>query len=210
MRLPSWPKSRNMQIFLWVLIIANLIGAAIGYIFWYGDQLLSTPWYLWIITPDCPLAATLFVVSLLLIRKGVKAAWFYFITAVWLLKYGLWTIFVYVHILITTVDTTGLFMFMTFVMVMVILSHIAMMIEGYWLASFACQLKRAWLMIPASALLFFVNDYFDYYSTTLTTLPRDANVGLYAAVAMFGTIVFPFIVYWSRNKATKFIKKIYH
>jgi len=144
-----------------------------------------------------------------LIRKGIDAGWFHFIASVWLMKYGLWTIIVYIHVIATTNDTNGYFMFNTIISILVILSHIVMMIEGYWLAPWIQTLKRAWLMIPACMLLFFVNDYFDYYSGTLVTLPPESGQVLYAAIAMFGTIFFPFFVYWSRNRAVKFINKIY-
>lgn len=206
-KLPSWPKTKDRKIFLWLLISANLIAAAIGFVFWYGEQLLSIPWYLWIVTPDCPIAAVLFVASLLLIRKGINLSWLYFITAVWLLKYGFWTVVAYTHMIATA--GTAIPMLNLAVMVLVLLVHIVMMIEGYWLSPYACRMRKAWIMIPLAIMLFFINDYFDYYSGTLVTLPRDANLALYAAAAMFGTILFPFIVYWCRHKAVKFIYTIY-
>ncbi len=47
----------------WVLFAINLAGTVYG-MYWYWDQLAVTPVYLWLFTPDCPLASLYFTVTL--------------------------------------------------------------------------------------------------------------------------------------------------
>ncbi|QLQ05840.1 MAG: DUF1405 domain-containing protein [Anaerolineae bacterium] len=50
-----------------------------------------SPW-LWIFIPDCPLFALLFVIAFVALRRHPNWTWFYTITAIGLIKYGVWTV----------------------------------------------------------------------------------------------------------------------
>lgn len=82
-----------------VIVFLNLIGFAAGTAYWYGPHFLqgkgglgSPSPLLWIFIPDCPLFALLFVIAWAGLRRGKPWTWFYAITAIGLLKYGVWTV----------------------------------------------------------------------------------------------------------------------
>ena len=74
-----------------VLAIINLAGFLFG-ICYYWHQLSTSPFYLWIFIIDCPLYVVLFaLICFLLYEKREVSEWLRFLTAVGLIKYGLWT-----------------------------------------------------------------------------------------------------------------------
>jgi len=193
-------KTRKILIIL--LLIGNFIGAISGFIWWYGPQLLKTPWYLWLLTPDCPLYALFFVIAALWIMKKKTAVILTFITSVGLMKYGLWTVFVHIHLVIS--DSGYIFHnYNLIIIIWLVLSHAIMFAEAFLLLPYINVAKRGFAYAFAALVFFGVNDYFDYYSTTLTTLPPSSSLGLYAMVAGFGTFLFPFLVYIGAMKMKK-------
>ncbi|HMO55927.1 MAG TPA: DUF1405 domain-containing protein [Roseiflexaceae bacterium] len=83
---------RNPLIF-WACVIANLLGAVIGGIFWYGPMIMASPIWALPFIPDCPLAALLGSIALLMIRSGRVQPFFIALTAFACIKYGAWTLF---------------------------------------------------------------------------------------------------------------------
>lgn len=75
------------------MIVGNTIGGIIGYPFWYGQQLLASPLYLWPFIPDSPTSALLFVPAYVLIRWR-KPGWSFLnaLAAFANIKYGVWTV----------------------------------------------------------------------------------------------------------------------
>jgi uncharacterized membrane protein YpjA len=82
---------------LWLAVVANLLGAVIGGIYWYGPMLLRSPWWSWVFIPDCPLAALLGAIVLLLYRSGRAPQWLIALTAFACIKYGTWTILFWIR-----------------------------------------------------------------------------------------------------------------
>jgi len=87
----------NKDLFFWFVVVANILGAIYGLVFYYGDRIATTPFPLALFVPDCPLYVSLFVISALLIKYKIKS-WisdlFIFVSSVGLMKYTLWTMFV--------------------------------------------------------------------------------------------------------------------
>ncbi len=74
---------------LWLLFAVNLIGTVYGY-FWYKNQLLSTPVYLWPFVPDSPTASLFFTLVLGAFLAGKTWRYVEAFSAVTLVKYGIW------------------------------------------------------------------------------------------------------------------------
>ena len=73
---------------LWLILAVNFLPALYGF-YWYKRQLQGTPWYLWLFTPDCPLAALMMAVALgLFLLWGKRRTWYHTLTYTTLLKYG--------------------------------------------------------------------------------------------------------------------------
>ena len=140
---------RPMALFI---ILCNLIGSVWGFIFWYGQTLLQTPWYMWVFVPDCPLYALLFVVPLALILLGRSRPWINALVAVGLIKYGIWTVFYWVVYWSRTAD----FNFMSIAMTV---THTGMILEGLFLLSF---LRMDWPTVLGVGGWFLLNDWVDY------------------------------------------------
>lgn len=134
------------------IIICNLIGSIWGFIFWYGQTLLQTPWYMWVFVPDCPLYALLFVIPLALILLGRSRPWINALVAVGLIKYGIWTVFYWVVYWSRTAD----FNFMSIAMTV---THTGMILEGLFLLSF---LQMDWPTVLGVGGWFLLNDWVDY------------------------------------------------
>ena len=74
-----------------LLIIVGLSGFLFG-IYFYWQQLMRTPFYLWIFAIDCPLYVILFCAIIAMRMKGKSNLLFNFFVSIGLIKYGLWTI----------------------------------------------------------------------------------------------------------------------
>ncbi len=140
---------RPLAIFV---ILCNLVGSLWGFIFWYGETLLRTPWYAWVFVPDCPLYALLFVIPLALILLRRSRPWINALVAVGLIKYGIWTVFYWVAYWSRTAD----FNFMSVAMT---LTHTGMILEGLLLLSF---LRMDWPTALTVSGWFLLNDWVDY------------------------------------------------
>lgn len=81
-----------------VLIVLNALGTLYGF-WWYKDQLLTTPIYMWPLTPDFPLISLVFGLYLYWLRQRMiwKKNWQSVVAWIAVLgsfKYGIWTIIV--------------------------------------------------------------------------------------------------------------------
>ena len=139
---------------LWAILAVNFLASLYGY-YWYRWQLAVTPRYLWFFVPDCPLAATLMAMALgVYLLFGQRRSWFHFLTYTVLLKYGFWTVFVF--LLYWTAGGRNY----TPEYMMLFVSHIGMLAEGAVFLGDMPQLPRYWwLAVGWSAL----DAYFDYF-----------------------------------------------
>jgi len=60
-------------------------------------MLLRSPWWSWVFIPDCPLAALLGAIVLLLHRSRRAPQWLIALTAFACIKYGTWTILFWIR-----------------------------------------------------------------------------------------------------------------
>lgn len=75
------------------LALANIAGFLIGTVFWYGEFFVSAAPPIWAypFIPDCPLAAGVFAVALLLLHLKRSNNLINQLAAVFNIKYGTWT-----------------------------------------------------------------------------------------------------------------------
>lgn len=140
---------------LTIIIAINIIGSLFG-LYYYWEQLMMTPWYLWIFVPDCPLYTFLMIFALLFLVLGKRYDIFNTVTAVGLSMYGTWTMFVLLYFNeiyfspANALMSTGLFV-----------SHFGMAIESVLLLPYLKNTKIApWLIAGAWFLIQTVFDYF--------------------------------------------------
>lgn len=161
------------------LILVNLLGTIWGVI-WYWPQLVSTPWYLLLFVPDCPLQAFIFAIFLLAypFRSVATTASEDFL--VWLavlgsLKYGLWTEVILGQAIVADSYSTDILMLFA--------SHFGMTLEG--LLYFPKGRQRL-LPIVAVGLWFAMNDGADYLLGTHPALPlyNQEGMALFTAVTL--------------------------
>lgn len=113
----------------WVIVVLNFGGFLAGIVFWYGEQLLLAvdQWFLWPFIPDCPLFAGLFVVAFLGLRAGRDWRLFYTITALGLIKYGVWTVVFSLAYWVRGAPVEPLSLAMCF-------THVGMILEGVYVS----------------------------------------------------------------------------
>jgi uncharacterized membrane protein YpjA len=134
------------------IIAIGLIAGVWGFISWYGPTFARYPAWQWVFVPDCPLFALLFTVSLGLLLSGRNWAPYNAIVAFGLIKYGIWTVTVWILFW----ANGGPF---TTESVVMSLAHTGMILEGLFLLSF---LEMDWPTVVASALWFGLSDWMDY------------------------------------------------
>ena len=133
----------------WFLVLLALINFAAGIysISYYAPQLAATNPLLWLFVIDCPFYAILFGVVVLLLAAGIRSGLLGLISLVGSIKYGLWTIFVF--LLLPNPLTYSLFLF----------SHSLLIIETIVLWKvFSFRVKHFLIAL----LWFLANDYLDY------------------------------------------------
>ena len=147
---------------LWALLLVNLAGFAFG-IWYYVPQLSVTSPLLWVFVIDCPLYVLLFAgVCVLRLKEKAVPRWFYYISAVGLIKYGFWTFLVvvlYWNVLFSS--ASALYSVLTPL-------HIGMILEGLVLVPrFRASLMQ---MLPVLGW-FLLNDWLDYFFGTVPLRP---------------------------------------
>lgn len=137
------------------ILLINIAGSAFG-LYYYWEQLLMTPWYLWLAVPDCPLYTFLMIFALLLILLNRPSATLNTITAVGLSMYGAWTTIVLLYFGEIYFDpanapmSCGLWV-----------SHFGMGLEGFLLLPWLSRVKPiSWAL---TAIWFAVMDSVDYF-----------------------------------------------
>lgn len=113
------------------MIVGNTFGGLVGYPFWYGWQLASSPLYYWPFIPDSPTSALLFVPAYLLIRRR-KPGWPFLnaLAGFANIKYGIWTVVYWFLFWRQGGDPGWMGWLLTF-------THAVMALEGAYLLNYA-------------------------------------------------------------------------
>jgi uncharacterized membrane protein YpjA len=112
-----WP------LLFWACFVADMVGAVVGGLFWYGPMLWKTPLWALPFVPDCPLAALLGAIGLLAVRAHKRWPLFYGLVAFACMKYGAWTIVFWLR----SWSNAG---FIDMVSLVLFITHIGLFIEG--------------------------------------------------------------------------------
>lgn len=169
-----------------IIIAINIIGSLFG-LYYYWDQLMMTPWYLWIFVPDCPLYTFLMIFALIFLVLGKRYNTFNTIVAVGLSMYGTWTMLVLLYFNelyfspANALMSTGLFV-----------SHGGMALESVLLLPYLKKTKIIpWLIAGAWFLIQTFFDYFvpfTYNGMTMRLHPLATLEYYYAGSSYFGVI----------------------
>jgi uncharacterized membrane protein YpjA len=151
------------------IILVGVVASAWGFIDWYGPTFALYPAWQWPFVPDCPLFALLFAISLALILLERDRPAYNALVALGLIKYGIWTILVWVLYW----GNGGL---LSAEGILMTLTHTGMVLEGLFLLSF---LKMDWPTVVVCALWFGLSDWMDYGPfETYPGFPRRVPFGV--------------------------------
>ncbi|CAJ37292.1 hypothetical protein RCIX2170 [Methanocella arvoryzae MRE50] len=138
-----------------IFLLINVAGSLFG-LYYYWEQLMLTPWYLWLAVPDCPLYTFFMIFALLLILLKKPSDTLNTITAVGLSMYGAWTTIVLLYFgeiyfnPANALMSAGLW-----------ISHFCMGLEGFLLLPYLARVKPiSWAI---TAIWFAVLDSVDYF-----------------------------------------------
>lgn len=186
--------NRELVIFL---VVINLIASIEGFRIYYPD-VISKPFYLWILVPDCPLAALLFAVAIGF-RKEKKRWWqiLAVITFTALIKYSVWTWSVYLeqpayYFTPESWQTVSFNMFL----------HAIMFAEAFLLIR---KTKVAWYAVSC---LFLLQDLSDYFITLPPTKIPLLNKNLIEGVTIVLSVALPYL-YTRLGRCNKRIYKFF-
>ncbi len=160
------------------LIITNLLGFFAGMVTYY-PQLKETPFYLWLVVVDCPVAVFLFAVLcvLLYFRIEVPDALTFF-TSAYLIKFGIWTMLVIILY-------WNYYVWNEVLGILIFVLHFGMVLEGLILLPKISPNIRNSVTILS---LLLVNDLFDYFLGTHPVIPPE-HIG-FLMFESFGASVF--------------------
>ena len=137
------------------ILLINIAGSLFG-LYYYWEQLLMTPWYLWLAVPDCPLYTFFMIFALLLILLKKPSNTLNTITAVGLAMYGAWTTIVLLYFgelyfnPANALMSAGLW-----------ISHFGMGLEGFLLLPYLTRAKPiSWAI---TAIWFVALDSVDFF-----------------------------------------------
>ena len=164
------------------IILINLAGALIG-LFYYWDQILSSSPFIWLFIPDCPLYVMLAAVVLALyVTTKRRSDLINFITAVGLVKYGTWTVFIVLGF------SAFYFAIDSRLYSAIAVMHCAMALEFVLPLFLIRQIKRGFVAI--ALLWFFVGDFADYFFAAHPPVPIS-NI---TQIAVFTIVLTPVCV----------------
>ena len=189
------------KILLAVLILGNVFGAIFGFTWWYGDQLLKSPWYLWLIVAPCPLYAALFVVCISIILLNFHLKNFFvqlllFLSSVGMIKYGIWTVFFWLSYPSARISLP------IYMIVWLVGGHAVMALEPALIVP-KVNVRKYWtIFLFLSLAWFFLNDFFHYFRNDITSKIEIPHIGIIFYAAVFLTLLSPFAV-WILHKKVK-------
>ncbi len=144
----------NRKLLVAILFI-NIAGSLFG-LYYYWEQLMMTPWYLWLAVPDCPLYTFFMIFALLFILLNKPSDTLNAITAVGLSMYGAWTTIVLLYFgemyfnPANALMSSGLW-----------ISHFGMGLEGFLLLPYLARVKPiSWAI---TAIWFIALNSVDYF-----------------------------------------------
>ena len=180
------------------LVLINIGGFIYG-IYYYSYQLSITQVYLWPFTIDSPLYVIFFAFTSYLLYKNKRIPnWFLFLTAVGLIKVGIWTTLVlwfYSDYYFATAFALN---------IAILILHVGMVLEGLVLIPRFSVKTKEFLAVLA---WFLFNDWLDYFAGIHTLIPEGfAQLLMYES---FGaSILLTNLLFWLKreiylNKKTK-------
>jgi uncharacterized membrane protein YpjA len=138
-----------------IILLINVAGSLFG-LYYYWDQLMMTPWYLWLAVPDCPLYTFFMIFALLFILRGKPSDTLNTVTAVGLSMYGTWTVIVLLYFREIYFDPANALMSSG-----LWISHAGMALEGFLLLPYLGRVRPiSWVI---TALWFLVLDSVDFF-----------------------------------------------
>ena len=151
-----------------VILLINVAGSLFG-LYYYWDQLMMTPPWLWLAVPDCPLYTFFMIFALALILLHKPWDMLNTITAVGLSAYGTWTCVALIYFS-ELYFSPGNALFSAGLWA----SHFGMALEGFLLLPFIAKAKPfSW---AATAIWFLVLDAVDFfYRFTYNGLPMRTH-----------------------------------
>ncbi len=164
---------------VYTLLVVNLGGAVAGYIYWYGSDILASPFYLWPFVPDSPLSATLLPLAFLAFFRGRRWELLGLMAATGCIKYGLWTDWYW----FTNMLSGGRY---TLEAIVLSLNHLGMALEGILLLPLLRPRLRHVLFVAA---WYGLNDFIDYGMGRHPRIPNPEDLGLITWFAVASTIV---------------------
>lgn len=142
-----------------LFLLINVAGSLFG-LYYYWEQLMLTPWYLWLAVPDCPLYTFFMIFALLLILIKKPSDTLNAVTAVGLSMYGAWTTIVLLYF--------GEFYFSPSNALMsagLWISHFGMGLEGFLLLPYLGRVKPiSWIITAAWFVVLDSVDYFYHFA----------------------------------------------
>lgn len=168
-------------------MVINLLGTQYGFYYYY-KQLSETPFYLTLFVPDCPLYT--FFMALILILYLLEyeiPSLVANITFVGLIKYGIWTEFVF------SIFPKYFFSDSLHNQTMILLFfHIGMILQSILLIPFISKSKKIFFF---TLFWFLLNDFFDYIIGTIPYLPSPALNSILAFESVFVSVLFSCFTY---------------
>ena len=174
---------------LLVLIAANLVGAAYGFFFFYGQTLLTTafnqPWLLPFV-PDCPLFSLVIALALIALYTREKSPGLNFLALAGALKYGFWTVFVLALY-------SGFYLMQdSFLYTVLFWAHLGLFAQAFLLAGRSQRSLK--IMVPVLGFLV-VSDLADYLGGVHPPLPRE-SLGLMFPASLAMSLAFVAAAWW--------------
>lgn len=188
--------NKRNKIISWILIIGNLLGALYGFIFWYGQQLLNSPFYLWIFIPASPLFVFLFLTCFILLIFRIRNDFLFFLTATGLVKFGIWTVIFWVTYSLQKPFSLGMILFL-------VITHLIMVFESIILFGYINLNKRGLFYLFLTYSYFLGYDYFAFFRGTLTNKIAIPSISFSGLVAFILTLLSPVIIYFLVKKKYK-------
>lgn len=171
--------------FLLFLVATNIAGFFAGIYHYWAQMSDSTP-LLWIVIIDSPLSVLLFAALCALILLGRKPPeTLKYLSAVYLIKYGSWTMIVialyWQNYVAGGTELLGAVNF---------LLHFGMILEGLVLIPGIVTGKKSLAAVLGLVLL---NDFFDYFLGTVTRIPQD-HIGYLAIESFSATVILTILI----------------